>query len=77
MGGHRKRYGMLVLALSTFARIGNSLVHDGINNISHCYQARALEYEDYLDRNLTKQITTLALWRKYIYPRNQITSAIT
>ena len=41
---------MLVLELSTFAQIGNSLVHDGINDISHCYQARALEYEDYLDR---------------------------
>ena len=51
MGGHRKRYGMLVLALSIFSQIGNSLVHDGINNVSHCYQARVLEYEDYLDRS--------------------------
>ena len=41
---------MLVLALSTFSQIGNSLVHDGINNISHCYQARVLGYEDYSDR---------------------------
>ena len=61
MRGHRKRYGMLVLALSTFSQIGNSIVHDGINNISHYYQARALEDDVYLDRNSTDQIIKLAL----------------
>ena len=40
--------GFLILAASAFISRG---IGDTANNISHCYQSRVIEYEDYLDNN--------------------------
>ena len=47
----KKAYGLMVLALSTFAQNPSSSTQQAVNNISHCYQSRVIEYEDFLDKN--------------------------
>ena len=47
----RKLYDLKVMALTIFKQPLLSLMHQSSSNISHCYQSRVIEYEDFLDRN--------------------------
>ena len=52
-----KIYGMPVLALSLFVQTCSLSMHMSIDQMLHCYQARALEYEDGLERVFTELST--------------------
>ena len=51
VGHQRKRYGMIVMALSAFAQSSQAYVNNATTEISHCYQSRMVEYGDYLEKN--------------------------
>ena len=42
---------MIVMALSAFIQTSQSYVASATTQVSHCYQARAVKYGDYLERN--------------------------
>ena len=46
-----RAFGLLILAASTCITPVSAAIHASSQRISHCYQTRAIQYEDYLDRN--------------------------
>ena len=47
----KKAYGLMVLTLSTFSQPSLTAMHSAASQVSHCYQSRVIEYEDFLDKN--------------------------
>ena len=66
----RKAYGLIIFAVSAFINLASSFIHHTSTQVSHCYQSRPIEYEDFLDRNLNgTSNTTHPFAQVYITPK--------